>query len=310
MSGKRSGVQAQFREITGSPCIYNHYYAHRLNLVVVDTARGIKEVDNFLALCKPFTASFRSLYLGMLNLLKHKETSIRVMEIPSLSDTRWVCCHAAVQLFLNRYECLILVLESIIDLSTDRSEAAEAVGLSIQLQEFSFVFFLQVFDCVLGLTKPLSDTLQTKQLNLATAIDLVDATCKTLSDKRCEKFFEDNIWKCCLTLARNMNIDVAMPCARKRQSRLSSRLQDSIIMTPVGARDSESDTPLRFYQQRYFETLDRVLQELKVRFDDNRSVILSVAACNPRNKHFLRLDRVQPLAEESGIDLSKLAPQK
>ena len=211
---------------------------------------------------------------------------------------------------LNRYECLILVLESIIDLSTDRSEAAEAVGLSIQLQEFSFVFFLQVFDCVLGLMKPLSDTLQTKQLNLATAIDLVDATYKTLSDKRCEKFFEDNIWKCCLTLAQNMNIDVTMPCARKRQSRLSSRLQDSIIMAPVGARDSESDTPLRFYRQRYFETLDRVLQELKVRFDDNRSVILSVAACNPRNEHFLRLDQVQPLAEESGIELSKLAPQK
>ena len=76
MSGKRSGVQAQFREITGSPCIYIHCYAHRLNLVVVDTARGIKEVDNFLALCKPFTASFQSLHLGMLNLLKHKETRV------------------------------------------------------------------------------------------------------------------------------------------------------------------------------------------------------------------------------------------
>ena len=31
MSGKRSGVQARFREITGSPCIYIHCYAHRLN---------------------------------------------------------------------------------------------------------------------------------------------------------------------------------------------------------------------------------------------------------------------------------------
>ena len=28
MSGKRSGVQARFREITGSPCIYIHCYAH------------------------------------------------------------------------------------------------------------------------------------------------------------------------------------------------------------------------------------------------------------------------------------------
>ena len=36
MSGRRSGVQARFREIVGSGCIYIHCYAHRLNLVVVD----------------------------------------------------------------------------------------------------------------------------------------------------------------------------------------------------------------------------------------------------------------------------------
>ena len=41
-------MQARFREIVGSDCIYIHCYAHRLNLVVVDTARGIKEVDNVL----------------------------------------------------------------------------------------------------------------------------------------------------------------------------------------------------------------------------------------------------------------------
>jgi hypothetical protein len=52
------------------------------------------------------------------------------MEIPSLSDTRWVCRFAAVQLFLNRFESLILALETVINDSTDRAEAAEAVGLS------------------------------------------------------------------------------------------------------------------------------------------------------------------------------------
>lgn len=139
------------------------------------------------------------------------DKSIGVMEISSLSDTRWVCCHAAVQLFLNRYECLISALESIID-------QQKLLACPYSCKSFLLYFFLQVFHCVLGLTKPLSDTLQTKQLNLATVIDLVEATCKTLSDECCEKFFEDNIWKCSLTLARNMNIDVAMPCARKRHS--------------------------------------------------------------------------------------------
>ena len=116
------------------------------------------------------------------------------------------------------------------------------------------------------------------------------------------EIFEDSIWKCCRMLARNMSIDVAMPCARKWQSRLPSKLESSVIM------GAENDSPLRFYRQRYFEILDRVLRVLKLRFDDHRDVILSVAACNPKNEHFLSLDRVQPLAEASGIDLPKLAP--
>ena len=232
------------------------------------------------------------------------------MEIPSLSDTRWVCHFAAVQLFLNRFECLILALETIIDDSTDRAEAAEAVGLSVQLQEFSFLFFLQVFNCVLGLTKPLSDTLQAKQLNLVTAIDLVDSTCKALKERRSEKYFEDEVWKRSGSLAENMNIDVTTPCARKRLSRPPKALQEGVIMAPIGARVAEeNDFPMQFYRQRYYEVLDRVVHELELRFTDNRNVILSVASCNPKNDHFFRLDRVQPLAEENGIDLVKLAPQ-
>ena len=142
-------------------------------------------------------------------------------------------------------------------------------------KNFPLFFFLKAFNCVLGLTKPLSDTLQSQQLNLATAIDIVDSTCMTLNDTRSEKYFEENLWRECLTLAQDLNIDVAPPCAGKRRSRPLQRLQDSVIMTSVGARDSESkqtDTPLQFYRQRYFEILDRVIQELKLRFNDNRSL--------------------------------------
>ena len=81
-------------------------------------------------------------------------------------------------------------------------------------------------------------------------------------------------------------------------------------MTPIGARVAEEKHfPMQFYSQRYYEVLDRVFHELELRFTDNRNVILSVASCNPKNDHFFRLDHVQPLAEESGIDLIKLAPQ-
>ena len=203
-----------------------------------------------------------------------------------------------------------MALGTIIHNFTDRAEAAESVGLSVQLQEFSFLFFLKVFNCVLRLTKPLSDTLQAKQLNLATAIDLVYSTCKTLKERRTDKYFEDEVWKRSQSLAENINIYVTTPCARKRLSRPPKALQEGVIMTPIGARVSQENYfPKQFYRQRYYEVLDRVIHELEPRFTDNRNVILSVASCHPNNDHFFSLDRVKSLAEESGIDLVKLAPQ-
>lgn len=111
-----------------------------------------------------------------------------------------------------------------------------------------------MFKYVLGLTKPLSDTLQAKQLNLATAIDLVDSTCKTLKVRRNEKFFQYNLWKQSSTLAQNMNIDGTIPCAIKRLSRPPQALQEGVIITSIGARATEqNDSAQRFYRQRYYE---------------------------------------------------------
>ena len=88
-----------------------------------------------------------------------------------------------------------------------------------------------MFNCVLVLTKPLSDTLQAKQLNLATAIDLVDSTCMTLKERRSEKYFEDYLWKQSMTFAQNMDIDVTTPCARKRLSKPPKALQKGVIIS-------------------------------------------------------------------------------
>ena len=49
MSGHLSGIQARIRERVGNKCFYIHCYAHRLNLVVVNTASCVEEVKDFLA---------------------------------------------------------------------------------------------------------------------------------------------------------------------------------------------------------------------------------------------------------------------
>ena len=86
------------------------------------------------------------------------------MEIPKISDTRWVCRYAAVRLFKERYKSLIQAFEAIIEDSYDGCERAEAIGLLRQLQNFQFILLLQVFNDI-GVTKSLSDTLQTRDID-------------------------------------------------------------------------------------------------------------------------------------------------
>ena len=81
-------------------------------------------------------------------------------------------------------------METIISNAHDGCERAEAIGLLKQLQSFSFLPLLWVFDDILGITKLLSDNLQNNELDLATAIDLVDSVQKTLTERRNQSYFD------------------------------------------------------------------------------------------------------------------------
>ena len=76
MSGHRSGVQARIREIVGSGCTYIHCYAHRLNLVLINTVRCIREVDDFLGSWKLCIDSFHPPHSDMVNLFQHNSKPI------------------------------------------------------------------------------------------------------------------------------------------------------------------------------------------------------------------------------------------
>ena len=227
MSGHLSGVQNQIQERVGSGCVYIHCYAHRLNLVVVNTTSSIKVVFGLLeAVYRFITASS----------LRHdkfvdcqKRDKLKVMEIPKISDTRWVCRYAAVRLFKERYKSLILAFKAIIESSHDGCERTEAIGLLKQLQNFSFILLLWVFNDILGITKLLSDTLQSKELDLARAIDLVDSVEKTLTERRSQEYFRQKVWLCALKDADDNNVEVSN-AQEKRRSAVPTRLEEALIL--------------------------------------------------------------------------------
>ena len=84
-----------------------------------------------------------------------RNKNLKVMEIPKLSDTQWVCRYVAVRLFKERCDSLLYGLESIAEQSHDGCEKADCIGLLHQLRSFTFILLLWIFDDVLGTVHPL-----------------------------------------------------------------------------------------------------------------------------------------------------------
>ena len=86
------------------------------------------------------------------------------------------------------FDAVISTLSAIVN-GNNGVKSAEARGV-LQVSSFQFVLCLVVFDKILSCTKSLSDTLQSTQLDLARAADLVSATIDTL-----EEFRSDQVWQ-------------------------------------------------------------------------------------------------------------------
>ena len=95
-------------------------------------------------------------------------------QLQRLSDTRWACRHGAVSALCYTYDAVLATLSIIVD-GSDGAKAVEARGLLSQVKSFRFILCLVIFDRVLSCTKSLSDALQSTQLNVAKATDLVSS---------------------------------------------------------------------------------------------------------------------------------------
>ena len=140
MSGEHSGVQKRIWNVV-QHCIYVHCHAHRLNLVLVSTARHIRSCEDFLGILQLLH------YFFLVSGKRHstfiqvqKDNHLPPMEIPGLSNTRWACRFQSVRVVKERLKCIIETLKCICDNSTDGQEKAEAIGILTQITTWNFVF--------------------------------------------------------------------------------------------------------------------------------------------------------------------------
>lgn len=159
---------------------------------------------------------------------------------------------------------------------------------------------------VFGITRALSDMLQSKDLDLAKACTLVDSTLLRLKqlrsdteftaiEKEATQFYHNNVD--CL---RSTMTDSMVSCRPKRARRV---VQNSVITENMGHANQST-------KMKYNEVLDNIISEIEHRFDNQNKLLLrSLQALIPSSDYFLSFEALLPFISHyaTKIDADKLA---
>ncbi len=277
MSGRHSGVAARFKAKTNH-AFYVHCNAHCLNLFLVDSTKSVPESETFFSLLQKLYVYMSGSYVHQKWLSVQKEMYQGApRDLQRLSDTRWACRYQACKNIKDRLPAVLRVLHDI-DVENRGEHFVEAQGLLAQL-DLTFIRTLVIF------AKFLADMLQSTPLDLAKAVDLVEAFQDTLQDLRSDSSF-DEIWKDTVDTGKQCN--VAVETVVKRPQKMSSRLSGSIVESTVGQRRCKEGDMELFRSGIFFPILDCLSGEMQRRFSkSNCSIMQGIQALNPKSRNFL-----------------------
>ena len=292
MSGCISGVQKRIRDLVPQAC-YIHCHAHCLNLVLVDCAKSITQVSEFFSLLQSlyiFMSSSKA-HTSFINSQLELHPKQQTRELQKLCETRWACKFNSLDAVCRTFDSIILTLESISD-DGDKAKAVEAAGLYHHVHSFSFISCLIILHKIMGITKSLSDQLQSKKIDLAAASDLIISTIDTLKKFRSDEAW-DHTFNYITDVAKLHDIEIE---EKRRRKRPQKQVTDFISDSTQGYRD-----PLNSSQYLkvtvYFPVLDHIISEMNRRFSSMQLCIMkALQSCNPNSSHFLEVSDITEMA--------------
>lgn len=308
MSGKNNGVQKLIKDVAPQ-AMYMHCHAHCLNLVLVDCAKHLPDVDEFfqlLQLLYVFLSASKAHEVYVSTQLElHPGKQIR--QIQRLSETRWACRFAAVDTVCSTFDSIIATLEAIGN-GTDKAKSVEAKGILFQIHSIKFVVSLVVFSRILSCTKRLSDQLQSKDIDISKAVELVSATIETLQEFRDKESRWDEIVKYTQDVVELHDIHTLSSHPRRRRV-ASRRHADAIILETTGVRDNDV-TYEGLRRSIYIPIIDCMLSELNQRFAGHTlDIMQAIQSCNPKASSFLDPQKLLPIVNAYNLSKDMLAEE-
>lgn len=258
MSGSITGVQTKFKK-KNPKSFFVHCYGHCLNLILVDSiGKDNKVTFNFFG-CIQMIYNFiegsctrHAVFENVSKLI-----NIKLKTLKSLSTTRWACRSEAVNAVKNNYSTLLIAIKQITDDTKQSDIRAKGLGIIYQMESFEFIFAMQMLDPILNLILHVSTVLQSSDINLLTAIDLVRSLKKSLKSMRNDGNDFKNIYNNTQQLCEKNCITI--PAVKKRK--ISSKIDITTNQHFMLSKKDEMRVNVSY------QTLDQLIAGLNLRFD-------------------------------------------
>lgn len=250
MSGKFQGVQARILKVQPL-ALYSHCASHRLNLVI-SKACTIPSIRNAIGVVSSVANFFRESAKRLHALEDEMKEDLKKGKhaVKKMCETRWLERHDAVLAFLSSLPSLYTVLETMV---SDERAGSKAFSLMHSIVSSEFIVSLVVLENVMTLTLPLARKLQAEYMDVLSALTLVDATLKSIQEKRSknEEYFQ-KLFEKAQNLASKVGTELKKPRIAGTQRNRSNVQTDS--------------TEEYFRISVFIPFLDFLISEISIRF--------------------------------------------
>ena len=182
-------------------------------------------------------------------------------ELQSLSDTRLACRGIACRNLFDRLSAVLKVLDDL-SYEVDPERSTKARGLMFQI-DLNFIGLLAVFRQVLGDAKFLSELLQSPNLDLLRAVDLIETLRETFEEHRNEDEYFNELWNTVIHTCETCNIPINVRLKRAKQT--PRALNDSYVTSTLGHR-SQVNGKDAFRTNIFLPIMDSLIGEMEKRF--------------------------------------------
>nr|CAI5844809.1 unnamed protein product [Callosobruchus analis] len=267
MSGVFKGVQALIASQYNT-ALYVHCASHSLNLAL-SNASEVQAIRNCLGIIEKVYAFFNT-PKRQLVLQKNIEALLpesQCYRLKQMCPTRWVQRHDAVMIMVQLFAPIITSLQEI-SLWIDKDSSSGAHMLIIALSQSNFIISLLCLEKLLASTLPLSKMLQSKNIDLASAMNIVEDVESSVqnlrenADAEFQKIFEEAKQK-----AELCDIEIKIP-------RLANKQMHRINVP--------TDNCVKYYQiSMCLPWLDSFLSNLKERFSKHKMILSNLMVLLP-----------------------------